>query len=236
MIHVALCPTEIRRYAAQDLAGVTAVVFDVLRATSSIVTGLAHGVTRIIPVGTIKEARDRKGIEPSLVLAGERGGLPIEGFDVGNSPGEFAELGGQGIVMTTTNGTLAIQGVRRARRVYIGALLNLDALADLLFRTRPKELLLVCAGTGEEFALEDALGAGALLARLSDEIGLSDAAIMARSVYERVGDDLLEWLRQTRNGRALQEIGKGMDVIDCAEVSRYEAVGVLEGDAIVPAT
>ncbi|HEY0793401.1 MAG TPA: 2-phosphosulfolactate phosphatase [Chthoniobacterales bacterium] len=235
MIHVALCPTEIRRYAAQDLTGVTAVVFDVLRATSSIVTGLAHGVTRIIPVSTIKEAQDRRGIDPSLVLAGERGGLPIEGFDIGNSPSEFVELKGRGIVMTTTNGTLAIQGVRGARKVYIGALLNLDALADLLFRTRPKELLLVCAGTGEEFALEDALGAGALLARLSDETGLSDAATLARSVYERVGDDLLEWLRQTRNGRALQEIGKGTDILDCAEVSRYEAVGVLEGDTIVAA-
>ena len=235
MIHVALCPTEIHRYAAQDLTGVTAVVFDVLRATSSIVTGLAHGVSRIIPVGTIKEALDRKRVEPSLVLAGERGGLPIEGFDIGNSPREFTELGGREIVMTTTNGTLAIQGVQRARKVYIGALLNLDALADLLFRTRPKELLLVCAGTGDELALEDALGAGALLARLSDDTGLSDSATLARSVYERVGDDLLEWLRQTRNGRALQGIGKGRDVIDCAEVSRYDAVGVLEGDAIVAA-
>ena len=219
MIHVALCPTEIRRYAAQDLGGVTAVVFDILRATSSIVTGLAHGVTRIIPVGTIQDARDRKSIKPSLVLAGERGGLPIEGFDIGNSPSEFAELGRREVVMTTTNGTLAIQGVRLARKVYIGALLNLDALADLLFRTRPKELLLVCAGTGEDFALEDAIGAGALLARLSDEDGLSDGAIMARSLYERVGDDLLEWLRQTRNGRAggveqTQRTGDGGQVRD----------------------
>jgi 2-phosphosulfolactate phosphatase len=234
MIHVALCPTDIRRFAAHNLEGVTAVVFDVLRATSSIVTGLAHGVEKVIPVSTVEDAQARKQRDPSLVLAGERGGLPIEGFDVGNSPAEFAELSGRTVVMTTTNGTLAIQSVRHASRVYVGALVNLDALADALFRTRPKRLLLVCAGTGEEFSLEDAVGAGALLARLPDDPGLSDAALMARSLYERIGDDTLEWFRQSRNGKALLKIGKGSDITDCAQVSRYDVTGVLQDDAVVP--
>jgi 2-phosphosulfolactate phosphatase len=235
MIHVALSPTEIRRFAALNLDGVTAIVFDVLRATSSIVTGLAHDVTKIIPVSTIEEARALKEKDPSVILAGERGGLPIEGFDVGNSPAEFAELTGRTVVMTTTNGTFAIKSVSHASRVYIGALVNLDALADVIFRTRPKRLLLVCAGTGDEFSLEDAIGAGALIARLPDDSGLSDAAIMARSLYERVGDDMLEWFRHTRNGRALVKIGKSADLVDCAQVSRYDVTGILDGDAVVAA-
>ena len=84
MIHLALSPTEIRRFAALNLDGVTAIVFDILRATSSIVTGLAHDATKIIPVSTIEEARALKEKDPSMILAGERGGLPIEGFDIGN--------------------------------------------------------------------------------------------------------------------------------------------------------
>ena len=79
------------------------------------------------------------------------------------------------------------------------------------------------------------MGAGALLARLPEDSGLSDAAIMARSLYERVGDDVLDWLRQTRNGRALAKIGKGVDIVDCAQMSRYDVVGVLEDDAVVAA-
>jgi 2-phosphosulfolactate phosphatase len=85
-IDVALCPTEIRRLETTDLSRTTAVVFDVLRATSSMITGLENGVKSFFPVETLEEARARKAQEPNLLLAGERGGLPLEGFDLGNSP------------------------------------------------------------------------------------------------------------------------------------------------------
>jgi 2-phosphosulfolactate phosphatase len=232
MIDVALCPSEIRRISGTDLSGVTAVVFDVLRATSSMTTALASGCRGIVPVESLEEARKLKKSDPTLLLAGERGGLPPEGFDIGNSPEEFEHTDGKNIVMTTTNGTAAIQQVRGAAQVLIGALLNMDALADYLFRARPKRLLLVCAGTWEEFSLEDAIGAGALLARLPDD-ELSDSAILARSLYERVGDDLEEWLRQTKNGRQLQKIGKGVDVHQCARLSIFDVVGRLNGNTIV---
>jgi 2-phosphosulfolactate phosphatase len=112
-------------------------------------------------------------------------------------------------------------------------LLNIDALADYLFRHRQKSLLLVCAGTGEEFSLEDAIGAGALVARLPDEEGLSDSAIFVRSLYERVGDDVLEWLRHTKNGKLLQKIGKDADIRRCAQISAFDIVGHLEGESVV---
>jgi 2-phosphosulfolactate phosphatase len=232
MIQVALCPSEIRRISATDLTEVTAVVFDVLRATSSIITGLASGVEAIIPVRSVQEARARKLKDPDLLLAGERGGLPPEGFDLGNSPEEFEKLEGRRVVMTTTNGTAAIESVQRASKVLIGALLNIDALANYLFTHPPKSLLLVCAGTGEEFSLEDAVAAGALVARLSDDQGLADSAIITRSLYEQVGDDLDEWLRQTQNGKALRKIGKDADITWCARLSVFDLVCQLKGEKI----
>jgi len=236
MIQVALCPSEIRRISATNLSEVTAVVFDVLRATSSILTGLASGVEAIIPVRTVEEARARKLKEPDLLLAGERGGLPPEGFDLGNSPEEFEKLTGRRVVMTTTNGTAAIESMRTASKVLIGALLNIDALADYLFTHPPKRLLLVCAGTGEEFSLEDAVAAGALVARLSDDQRLSDSAIITRSLYEQVGDDLNEWLRQTQNGKHLRKIGKDADITWCARLSIFDLVCQLQGEKVICST
>jgi len=236
MIQVALCPSEIRRISATNLSEVTAVVFDVLRATSSILTGLASGVEAIIPVRTVEEARARKLKDPDLLLAGERGGLPPEGFDLGNSPEEFEKLTGRRVVMTTTNGTAAIESMRTASKVLIGALLNIDALADYLFTHPPKRLLLVCAGTGEEFSLEDAVAAGALVARLSDDQRLSDSAIITRSLYEQVGDDLNEWLRQTQNGKHLRKIGKDADITWCARLSIFDLVCQLQGEKVICST
>jgi 2-phosphosulfolactate phosphatase len=236
MIQVALCPSEIRRISATDLSEVTAVVFDVLRATSSIITGLASGIEEIIPVRTVEEARARKLKDPDLLLAGERAGLPPEGFDLGNSPEEFEKLSGRRVVMTTTNGTVAIESVRSASKVLIGALLNIDALANYLFTHPPKKLLLVCAGTGEEFSLEDAIAAGALVVRLADDQRLSDSAIITRSLYEQVGDDLNEWLRQTQNGKQLKKIGKDADISWCARLSVFDLVCQLKGEKIICST
>jgi 2-phosphosulfolactate phosphatase len=233
MIQVALCPSEIRRISTTDLSEVTAVVFDVLRATSSIITGLASGVEAIIPVRTVEEARARKLKDPDLLLAGERHGLPPEGFDLGNSPEEFENLKGRRVVMTTTNGTTAIESVRTASKVLIGALLNIDALADYLFTHPPKSLLLVCAGTGEEFSLEDAIAAGALVTRLTDDQRLSDSAMITRSLYEQVGDNLDEWLRQTQNGKQLRKIGKDPDITWCARLSVFDLVVQLKGEEVI---
>jgi len=180
----------------------------------------------------VEEARQQKIKDPALLLAGERGGLPPEGFDLGNSPEEFQGLKGRRVVMTTTNGTAAIESVQTASKVLIGALLNIDALANYLFTHPPKKLWLICAGTGEEFSLEDAYAAGALVTRLSDDQGLSDSAIITRSLYEQVGEDLHEWLRETQNGRQLRKIGKDSDIIWCARLSLFDLVCQLKGGRI----
>jgi 2-phosphosulfolactate phosphatase len=235
MIQVALSPSEIRRISATNLTDTTAVVFDVLRATSSIITGLDSGVESFIPVRTLEEARDLKSKNPNLLLAGERGGLSPKGFDLGNSPEEFQNVKGRNVILTTTNGSVAIESVKSAQSVLIGALLNIDALANYLFTHHPNSLLLVCAGTGEEFSLEDAIAAGALVARLSGDEGLSDSAMITRSLYEQVGDDFYEWLRHTQNGMHLRKIGKEADIRWCAQFSVVDIVGRLTEGRVVPA-
>jgi len=230
-IDVALCPSEIRRFESIDLSETTAVVFDVLRATSTMITGLEHGVERFFPVETVEAARARKVQDPSLLLAGERSGIPLEGFDLGNSPAEFKKIRGKSVVITTTNGTVALHRVRRAKRVYVGALLNLDWLAQVLDSEDSASVLIVCAGTGEDFALEDAVAAGGLVDRLGHN-SLSDAAVLVKSLYREAKADLPSYLRQSRNGRALAEIGKAQDVEECARLSATQTVGVMQGDAV----
>jgi 2-phosphosulfolactate phosphatase len=231
-IDIALCPSEIRRFETIDLSRTTAVVFDVLRATSTMITGLENGVDRFLPVETVEEARAYKVQDPNLLLAGERGGLPLEGFDLGNSPAEFKEIRGKSVVLTTTNGTVALHRVRHAKRVYVGALLNLDALAHVLDGEDSTDVLLVCSGTGEDFAIEDAIAAGGLVDRLSQN-SLSDAALLVRSLYRESSSDPASFLRRSRNGRALAGIGKAQDVEECARVAVTTTVGVLQGDAVV---
>ena len=196
------------------------------------ITGLENGVDRFLPVETVEEARAHKVQDPNLLLAGERGGLPLEGFDLGNSPAEFKDISGKSVVLTTTNGTVALHRVRHAKRVYVGALLNLDALARVLDSDGSTDVLLVCSGTGEEFAIEDAIAAGGLVDRLSQN-SLSDAALLVRSLYREASSDPASYLRQSRNGRALAELGKAEDVEECARVAVSRTVGVLQGDAVV---
>src|SRR4051794_28316015 len=108
-IDAVLTPAEIALLPETDLGDATCVVFDVLRATSSMLTALAGGAKEIIPVRTIEEARAARKIHPHALLGGERHGERIEGFDLGNSPFEYRELPGRSIISTTTNGTVALR-------------------------------------------------------------------------------------------------------------------------------
>ena len=164
-IDAVLTPAEIALLPQRDLSGVTCVVFDVLRATSSMLTGLAHGAREIHPVCTIEEALALREHMGDAALGGERHGDPIPGFDVGNSPLEYREsLRDRRIISTTTNGTVALRACGHADRVLVGALLNIGALVEELRAQAPARVLLVCAGTFETFALEDAYAAGLLTA------------------------------------------------------------------------
>lgn len=232
MIDVALSPAEISHLKGEDLRETTVVVFDVLRATSSMIAGLAHGVACFFPVQTVEAAREWKERKPDLLLAGERHGVPPPGFDLGNSPSEFKNVRDRQIIITTTNGTAALEQVRNAKTVLLGALVNIAALAELIRSGSPQHLLLVCAGTGDRFSLEDAIGAGALLASLKRTDYL-DAASMVHSLFSQVRDDLETCLCHSQNGRALLALGKEKDIRDCGQLSVYDMVGIMHGEAVL---
>lgn len=231
-IDVALNPSEIARLPERDLSRTTCVVFDVLRATSSMITALAGGAREIWPVTTIEAARELKGEMPQALLGGERDGELIHGFDVGNSPFEYRNLGRRTIVTTTTNGTVALRACEGAETVLVGAMLNLTELADEIIWREPEELLLVCAGTFEEFALEDACAAGLLIGALAGG-ELSDSAHAALSIARHFPTPLAA-LKAARNGRALEGKGRGMEVEWCAQVSLFNVVGIMENAVIRP--
>lgn len=215
MLEVTFTPAEFTALRQRDLRQTVCVVFDVLRATSTMVTALANGAREIIPVSEIAEAVALRQARPDLLLAGERDGIRIlrhltggVDFDLGNSPREFTRerVAGRTIVMTTTNGTRALQACRGARRVLVGSFLNLGAVADWLARERPQDLLLVCSGTGEEAAYEDMLGAGALCDVVWTQYSgnkVADSAQMARKIFQQGRGDLLQAVQSGRNARRL---------------------------------
>lgn len=231
-IDVVLNPAEIALLPKRDLTRTTCVVFDVLRATSSMITALGNGAREIYPVRTIEEARELKSDMPGVVLGGERHGEMIDGFDVGNSPFEYRGFAGRTIVTTTTNGTLALRACEGAETVLVGALLNLAELADEVSWREPEELLLVCAGTFEEFALEDAYAAGMLIAALP-AAQLSDSAHAALALTKQFSTPVAA-LRAARNGRTLEANGRRKEVDWCAQLSVFTVVGIMEQAVIRP--
>jgi 2-phosphosulfolactate phosphatase len=231
-IDVALNPAEIALLPQRDLSSTTCVVFDILRATSSMVTALAGGAREIYPVRTLEEAFALRAEMPGLFLAGERNGERPDRFDFGNSPLEFQEARGAKIAWTTTNGTIALRACEAADRVLIGALLNLKTIADELNWNAPERVLVVCAGTFETFALEDAYAAGRLIQELP-EAALTDAAQAALAVARSFLDPLTA-LKTATNGQVLLGKGRGKEVEWCSQVSAYNVAGFMDGAVVRP--
>ena len=192
-------------------------VFDILRATSSIVTALGHGAAAVIPVMDIQTAlRYRKEL-PDALLAGERDGVRIMAgvsggpdFDLGNSPREFTSSAVKNriIITTTTNGTKALRACAPASATLVCSFLNLRATANFLRRASPDNLLLVCSGTREEAAYEDILAAGALCDQLWDLYAstAADSAQVARVTYTAENADIAGAFRKSTNGKRLAHI------------------------------
>src|ERR1051326_5381150 len=214
-LQVLLSPAEFASLRNRDLGQTVCVVFDILRATSSMIAALANGAEAIIPVEEISEALAIRRQRPEVLLAGEREGVRIRPelaggieFDLGNSPREYTpqKVQGKTIVMTTTNGTRALRACFGAKSVLIGSFFNLRATYTWLQEQRPPNLILVCSGTFDEPALEDILAAGAVCERIWPLYAgghTSDSAEIARRVYPLMQYDLLGAMKHSRNGRRL---------------------------------
>jgi 2-phosphosulfolactate phosphatase len=219
----------------ERLAGCVAVVVDVLRASTTIVHALAAGCREVLPCAEVEEARQaadrmRAG---RVVLAGERGGKPLPGFDVGNSPADFTagRCRGRSVVLTTSNGTRALLRAAAADRVLVGGFVNFSAVCEQLTReARPVHV--VCAGDGGEAALEDTLMAGALVEFLSrrQAVRLNDAARLAWDSFSHHGRVLPGALEVCAGGARLRELGYDDDVRAAGRVDQLALVPELRRD------
>ena len=225
------------------LAGGVAIVVDVLRATTAMAHALASGIEAILPCVEVDEARRAAAGLPSgtALLGGERQGLPIEGFDLGNSPGSYTPevCRGKTLVMTTTNGTRAIQASLEADRVLIAAFVNLRAtVAALSAESRP--IHVVCAGTDGLISLEDSLLAGALLEGiLAGGAPANDAGLLALAAWRHGAGrmaaeslSLSQILSEGRGGRRVREIGLAPDLEDASRTDRFDLTAELRRDPL----
>ncbi len=214
------------------VAGATAVVIDVIRATSTIVEALANGARAIYPTVSTEEAirlANSLGRDDTL-LCGERKGLKVEGFDLGNSPREFGgeQIRDKRLVMSTTNGTRAFVAAQGADEVLAASFLNLGSVVRRMTGSMD-EAVLICAGKEDRFSLDDALCAGILLQELLEAHDAADPPVLndaSRAALQLARSFELheELLRSTAAGGALVEVGLGEDLALCAQRDRHDLV------------
>jgi 2-phosphosulfolactate phosphatase len=205
----------------------TIVVFDVLRMTTTACAAFAQGLEELIVVADADGARRRARASGALLL-GEREGVPLPGFDGGNSPVEASrlDLTGRRAVMCTTNGSRAVEATAGARHAVLGALVNAAAVARFLLALETEEVLLSCAGTNDAVSLDDVLGAAWVLREViarGADVELSDACHLALRLVDGV-DEPAVLLERASHARFLRSIGFGADVDFAAQVGTLDVV------------
>ncbi|HEV7476428.1 MAG TPA: 2-phosphosulfolactate phosphatase [Burkholderiales bacterium] len=218
--------------------GKVVIVLDIIFATTTMVTALAHGAAQVLPVLDEAAARARAKDLPggSYVLSGELYAETLAGF-VHPAPLALVEHGvkGKSVIYSTTNGTVAMTLAAGAARVYCGALLNAKRLVEHVAERHPREtVLIVCSGSGNNFNFEDFYGAGYFVecfaARLGPAADFSDAAKAARALYRQV--KVPEALLDCRIGRLMASRGLAHEVEFACRLDAFPVVPALEGGSL----
>jgi 2-phosphosulfolactate phosphatase len=224
---------------AESFINHSVVVFDVLRATTTMTAALAAGVQEIhvFPdTASVRKSTGEVGLFRGALMCGEEQCLRPEGFDLGNSPGAFTrEYAERTVFMSTTNGTRAILAARDAALLFVGALVNASAVATALAEAT-LDVTLLCAGTNGRVAVEDVIGAGAVLAALNRKVNTvpaSDAARIALHLYESAKNDLPRAIADGDGGHNVLAAGLADDIAFCASADRFKhVVGVVKGRVV----
>ena len=226
-----------------DFGGKVAVVIDVLRATSVITTALENGAREVVPVKTIEEAQSLYAqLEPTMTLrGGERHALKIEGFDLSNSPLEYKKktVDGKTLILTTTNGTNAINNVKAADEVVLACFRNAEAVVRHLIETSQcgvsTNIIIVCAGTEGRFSLDDGLCAGMIIELLKQktEVETDDFGLLLNRFYSKSKSNLFGVLSECYHLKRLFMLGFYDDIKFCLETHCTETVPILKDGKIV---
>jgi len=210
------------------------VVIDVLRATSAMTTALHHGVEKIIPVATLDEALEYKS--KGFIVGAERDGQVVKGFDFGNSPYAFMnpDMVGKSVVLTTTNGTKAIQTASE-KTVIIACLNNLTVVCEYLLQLN-KNVLVLASGWKEKMNLEDTICAGAIADHLIETKKFTsneDSTLAAKFIFRSARDNMYTFLRSSSHRRRLMQLKIQKDVKYCLMVDTVPCIPVLKNGKLV---
>lgn len=222
-VEVCLTPELLHLF---PLKGKVVVVVDILRATSCMVTAMAHEVKTIIPVAKVEQCKALQAT--GLICAAERDGKKVEGFDLDNSPFSYMQehLKHKTIAVTTTNGTQAITLSAEADSIVIGAFLNISTVADYLLKLK-KEVLIVCSGWKGQFNLEDTLFAGALAEKLKSEFSCEqDATVAAHKLYTVAKNNLSEFVSTAQHVKRLAALNITNDIAFCLQFDTYRVLPI----------
>lgn len=218
--------------------GKTAIVIDVIRTSTTIIAALDAGAACIIPAETVMEAKAIA--KEGDLLGGERFCKRISGFDLGNSPLEYSEatVKHKRIILTTTHGTRAIQRSRKASKLFIAGLTNATACIQAALHTK-RDLVIVCAGSHDQFTIEDGFCAGLMIARLKEmllgvEFTMNDFGYAMLSLYEHMKQQLPEIMKVGLSGKRLQAIQMYDDISECAKIDQSTIVPHYVNGALVP--
>lgn len=228
-IEVVLTPAYLEK---MSLAEKTVVVFDVLRATTTIIAAFAAGIRSVRAFTDLADAKSAAAAQmPRPILCSELHALAAPGVDMGNSPGQFtAEHSGRDVFMATTNGTKALNAARSASALLVGALVNAAAAAKAAALTN-QAVLLLGSGTYGEIAMEDAIGAGAVCDHLlqSGKYCLAnDAARMAYQLFLGCRNDLPRVLRDCQGGRNVTKAGLEPDIDFAGRLDVFDIAGAVD--------
>jgi 2-phosphosulfolactate phosphatase len=245
-IELFLVPGEIPDSYLKDKLAVT---IDVLRACTTVAYAFANGASSAIAAEEVEEATkllaslDRR----NTLLCGERNGLKIKGFDLGNSPLEYTEdvVGGKTLIMASTNGTPAMARASVAKVQLLCSFVNIGLVAEALKAAESGagvgiDVAVVCSGKMGRMAIEDAV-CGGMLVHLLDGAGLADlrdgandAAVAARDLYLKHSESLSGMVAESSHGRYLASIGFAADLKICSRVDSVPVLPVLTDGVIAP--
>ena len=200
----------------------TVVVIDMLRATSVITTAIMNGCKEVIPTLTVEEAfqkRDELG-EENCIWGGERRAIKVEGFDFSNSPLEYTEekIKDKSIVLSTTNGTRTLTSCLSADKIYVGSVLNAEAVAKRLVEDN-KDVVIVNSGTNGQFSMDDYICTGFILKELTNltsKVYLSDIAKASVSAYESY-PDITSYIKDARHYEVMMNLNLQKDLKYCVQ-------------------
>jgi len=224
----------------ERLSGKTLVMIDVLRASTTICQSLSAGARAVIPVegpGEAAELRSKIGVEDA-VLGGERKGVKIENFDLGNSPREYTRerVEGKIVILTTSNGTKGYIKAGSSKLIITAGLVNISRVARKVAES-DQDVAIICAGEEGDFSIEDTLCGGMLIDRLLTgenlEMKLNDAASLALLLYRSNKDRLRETIANGEHGRYLSEIGFGSDLAIATDPDSIDVLPILKDRRLV---